>query len=92
MVAGEIGGDGKRRCLRKHGGAGVALLLGLVPELMRKGKSERGGDGRLALRLLQAEHVGVGGGDEIGEPLTKGRADAVDVPGIDLRVTHGLIT
>ena len=40
------------------------------------------------LGLLQAEHVGVGGRDEIAEPFAERRADAVDVPGEDLRVTH----
>ena len=37
MVAREIGGDGKRRGLRKHRGAGITLLLGFVPALVRKG-------------------------------------------------------
>jgi hypothetical protein len=92
MVAREVGGDGKRGALGKHRGAGVALLLGLVPELMREGEAEGRSDGGLALGLLQAEHVRVGGRDELAEPLAERRTDAVDVPGKDLRVTHGRIT
>ena len=92
MVSREISGDGKRRGLREHRGARVALLLRFVPELMRIGQAERGSDGGLTLRLLQAEHIRVSGRDEIGKPLAEGGANAVDVPGIDLRVTHGRIT
>jgi hypothetical protein len=92
VIAGEVGRDGKRRGLRKHRGAGVAFLFGFVPELMRKSQAERRGDGRLALGLLQAEHVRVGGRDEVAQALAERGADAVDVPGKDLRVTHRQIT
>jgi len=92
MVAREVGRDGKRGGLRKHRGAGVAFLFGFVPELMRESQAEGRGDGRLALGLLQAEHIRIGGRDELAEALAERGADAVDVPGKDLRVTHRRVT
>ena len=72
----------ERFFLREDSGAGVALLLGGVPELVITAGPEHIGN-LIFLRLgfLEAEHVRLGIAHEIQQALAQGRAHTIDVPG-----------
>ena len=69
----------KRRLLRKHGGSGVALLVGIVPEafIALRGEVDLSG---LKFRLLKAEYICVQRGECLGKALGHAGAQTVDVP------------
>ena len=64
----------------EDGRAGIALALGVAPELLIARQVERQLPG-LQLRLLQAEHVGVQAPEGVLKALFHNGPQAVDVPG-----------
>ena len=78
-IVSEVIGHGQGRTAREHGGAGVARLVGAVPEplvaLQRKGCLLR-----THLRLLQADDVRIRQRAEVQKALVQAGPQAVDVP------------
>ena len=78
-VRAEVVGHRQRLAAGKDGGAGIARLVGAVPEPVIAGQVKF----RLLrthLCLLQADHVRVGKGAEIQKALAQTGAQAVDIP------------
>ena len=76
----EIVGDAEGLYARKYGGAGVALLFGVAPELLIARQVELQLSG-LQFSLLQAEYVGVEAPEDVLKALFHNGAQAVYVPG-----------
>ena len=79
-VVTEVIGNVQRLGLCKNGGAGIARLVGAVPEAVVTGKVKI----RLLrahFRLLQTDHIRAGKGAEIQKTFPKAGAQAVDIPG-----------
>ena len=78
-IAAEIIGHGQGRAAGEHGGAGIARLVGAVPEPLVALQLE----GRLLgthLRLLQADDVRIRQRAEVQKALVQAGPQAVDVP------------
>ena len=72
----EIVGDAEGLYARKYGGAGVALLFGVAPELLIARQVELQLSG-LQFSLLQAEYVGVEAPEDVLKALFHNGAQAV---------------
>ena len=69
----------QRRLFRKHGRAGIPLLLRTAPEFMVAGQVHVHLS-HLEFRLLQREHVGIEFREYLVEPLAQNRAQPVHGP------------
>ena len=78
-VVAEVIGHGQGRPAGEHGGAGIARLVGAVPEPLVALQLE----GRLLrphLRLLQADDIRIRQGAEVQKALVQAGPQAVDIP------------